>query len=64
MVLTKILNITIIFNIDDNQKYFLRTKLAYSNYFWRIMWLKTGVMMLKISFVITGINWLKYNKNW
>ncbi len=38
MVATKILRCATVFNIDNNKKYFLSTKLAYYNDFWRIMW--------------------------
>jgi len=33
-------------------------KSAYQNDFWRIMWLTTGVMMLKIQLCITEINYI------
>jgi len=33
-------------------------KSAYQNDFWRIMWLKTGVMMLKIQLCLTEINYI------
>jgi len=55
-VFTKILNSSTIFNIDNLQKisileWFLKDHVT----------LKTGVMMLKISFAITEINYiLKY----
>ncbi len=49
---TKIL---IIFHIDNNNKCFLSIKSAYKNDFWKIMTLKTGVMMLKIQLSIMGL---------
>ncbi len=38
IVSTQILSSTTVFNIDNNKKYFLRSKSAYYNDFWRIMW--------------------------
>ncbi len=47
------------FNIDNNNKCFLSSKLAYYNDFWRIMWKAEK----KIQLGITGINYiLKYFK--
>ncbi len=38
-----------VFNIDNNKKGFFSSESVYSNDFWRIMCVKTGVMMLKIQ---------------
>ncbi len=52
-VSTKLLSSTIVFNIDNNKKCFLSTKLKYQNEFWRIMWhwgLEKWMLKFCISF--------------